>query len=65
MLDGNDEGRLAGIGSRNTEAWVGGRYEETDDDDTANVEEQDTDVHALDGLGEVAARVLRLTGCDL
>lgn len=38
---------------------------ETDDDDTADVEEQDTDVDALDGLGQVATRVLRLTSCNL
>ena len=43
---------------------VGGD-KETNDYDTTNVEEQDTDVDALDGFGQVAAWVLRLTSSDL
>ena len=41
------------------------RDKETDDDDTANVEEQDTDVNPLDRLGQVATRVLRFASGDL
>ena len=65
MLDGNDEGRLASIGGGNAQALIRGRDEETYDDDSADVEQEDTDVNALVGLGQVATRVLRLTGCDL
>ena len=64
-LDRNDEGRLRSIRLGQVEVGVVRRDEETDDDDTADVEEQDTDVDALDRLRQVATRVLRLTGRNL
>lgn len=40
------------------------RNEQSDDEDTTNVEEQDSDVDSLDGSGEVPSRVLGLTSGD-
>ena len=37
----------------------------TNDETTADIEEEDTDVDTLDGLGKIATGVLGLTGGDL
>lgn len=61
--DRDDEGR-AERGAVVREVGVVGGYEEPDDERSRDVEEEDTDVHALDGLRDVTARVLRLTSSD-
>lgn len=40
------------------------RNEETNDSRSTNIEEQDTDVDALNGTREIAARVFGFTGGD-
>lgn len=64
ILDGNDEGRLGGARGED-EIRVVRRDEEADDGGTADVEQEDTDVDALDRLREIPARVLCLAGGDL
>ena len=63
-LDSNDEGRSR-RGRIEVETLAVRRHEQTDDDDTPNVEEENTDVDPLDSLREVAPRVLCLAGGDL
>lgn len=65
ILNGNNEWRLAGVGSPQVKVGVVGGYEQSDDDDTTNVEQEDTDVDTLDSLGEVTTRVLCFTSGNL
>lgn len=46
------------------EDWISRTDQKTDNESTADVEEEDTDVYTFDGSGEVAARVLGFTGSD-
>lgn len=63
-LDSNNEGRCGSITSVQVQIWVVGWDEQTNDQGTTNVEQEDTDVDSADGLGQVATRVLGLTGSD-
>lgn len=65
MPDGNDERRLSGVGSLDVKIGFGGRNKQTNDGDTSNVEQQDTNVNSLDGLGKVTAGVLGFTSGNL
>lgn len=46
------------------EVGLVGGHEEADDERARDVEQENTDVHSLDGFRYVAARVLRLTSSD-
>lgn len=63
LADGNDEGRGEG-GGLGAEVGVVRGHEEADDECADDVEEQDTDVDLLDCAGDVATRVLGLTGSN-
>lgn len=65
LLDRNDERRLRSIRGCQRKVWVVEGDEETDDKGTADVEQKDTNVHALDRLWQVLAWVLRFTGSNL
>jgi len=64
-FDGDDEGRGRGRSVSQSKAGIVRRHEQADDPDTSDVEKQDANVHASDGLGQVASRIFRLTGGDL
>ena len=64
MPDGDDERRLRSIRRIEAEIRVGVGHEQANNRDTTDVEQDDTHVHALDRLGNVAARVLRLASGD-
>lgn len=59
--DGQDEGRGAGIAASVEETRVVVGDDEADHEDGQDIEEKDTPEDALDGLGDVLARVLDLT----
>lgn len=61
----NDKGRLSSVGYTNTQIGSRIRYKETNNCDSADVEEQDTNIHPADGFGEVAAGVLSFTSGNL
>lgn len=65
VLDRNDEGRRSRVRDSEVETGVVGRHKETDYRNTADVEQQNTDVNAADGFREVAAWVLGFTGSNL
>ena len=64
MTDGDNEWRFGRVRLLKVEIWVRGGDEKTDDGHTADVEENDTDVDALDRTRDVATRVLGLSGGD-
>lgn len=65
MVDGDDERRLGCVTSCQVQAGIGVGNEPSDDDDTSDVEQQDTDVDTTNGFREISARILGFTGCDL
>lgn len=61
VLDGNDEGRFTDSATGSEVLGVGGDND-TDDESTTEVEDQDSDKHLFDGSGDVSSRVLGLSG---
>ena len=61
VSDSNDPWGLGDTG-RETEGWVVRRDNDTNDESTTQVEDDDTDEDALDGSGKVSAGVLGLGG---
>lgn len=51
MANGDDERRLRSVGRCQAQIWVVRRYKETDNNNTSNVEKENADVDALNGLG--------------
>lgn len=58
--DSNDVGRLGGSATTVEQIGIVGRNEHAGDEDTKDVENDDTPEHAADGLRDIAARVLCL-----
>ena len=65
MFDGNDEWRLGRIGDLEVEVWFSERHQPSDDGDTADVEEQDSDIDSANSLGQISAWVLRFSCSNL
>ena len=65
MVDGNDKRRLCSVGCCQTKTGIGIRYKQTDDDDTADVEEENTDVNTLNGLRQVPTGILSFSSGNL
>ena len=65
MLNGKHERGFAGVLLLQVQAWVGEWYEQSNDRNAANVEQQNANVDAADGLGDVTSWVLGLAGSDL
>ena len=65
MFDSNDEWRLGRVGDLEVEVRFCKRHQPSYDRDTADVEEQDSDIDSANGFGQISAWILRFSCSDL
>ena len=65
MFDGNNKRRLGRIGDLEVEVRFSKRHQPSYDSDTADVEEQDSDIDSANGFGQISAWILRFSCSNL
>ena len=65
MLDSDNKRRLSCVLLLQVQPWICEWHEKADNGDTADVEQEDTDVNTLDRLRKVATGVLSLSSSNL